>query len=688
MTINSNEFDNKYLRSCFIKNGACIGEEQEEALIYSMTYDMVNRNHENIKKISLIIGIVLTILSLMIIIGFLLIDLFIVGIIIGIILLLIGGIIILYGWVIHKPYEIDILSKLYVSSFLVPHNPSLLFDACDIEKDVDIEYSEIPLKEIVELSSQLPDPPSNIKNERKLLLNLKEKEELSRNKRNYKLQTQVVEKDSDYAKSILDILPFCINGNPNGHSISEKISIEDAIKDKDIIENLSNSNRIIEILDNERRIIAKKSQPFIDTLNNCIKGINEYMSKINESLRGRFIGSYNLQSDRKLDADYGYEFEDFKYHIKVGSSKGELHPLDMIQRVVDKMDEKVKKNASRIKNEGIRKITEARNEATQKEKDREYDFKERILSKEREAERKLERASELFQLGNEANEEAGRLQRKARGKSIQIHNSLIERSNIKIDERDGYYSKANDLNEQAETLKEDAEQLSRDMVAECERIRSDADRTINKLKESIKREVKIAREPNDELIKKRNSIIDLFVNINSETITSEERMHSYYFNQRRNSIIQVQNTLLATIKNEINGLDKLLHIIAPFNVNAAISVPTRISFPIWILKLNKKDGSDFNIIPPTALIDTKNTPKKNQIEYDNFMKPLTSSLNSLKERFKNDRFANEGKNARYSFSDHTRLAKNIDEIGKMGYIHDKYRERIVKDLMNPKKGGI
>jgi hypothetical protein len=224
------------------------------------------------------------------------------------------------------------------------------------------------------------------------------------------------------------------------------------------------------------------------------------------------------------------------------------------------------------------------------------------------------------------------------------------------------------------------------MYSDCERIRKDADESIARLKNDIKKQMMLERQPINNLIQRRNQLINLAATLLTRTLPHEGKMHSYYFQNRKDRIINSQKNLLGTLNQEMKQKGAIMDTLSYFRFGTTVTKPTSVSFPFWILKLEGRDQGEIDVITPTNLLGPVKL-KKNQIDHSEFIKPFSKTLNKMRQKFQNDRFIQEGSQATLSRVEIQALTKYLDDLVKWGYIHEKYKKRIIKDINNPKKGG-
>ncbi|ADI31624.1 hypothetical protein [Staphylothermus hellenicus] len=679
---------NLFMDTAVISDNKPVSEKSEIACVISKAFNIAAKDHIKLELTSIIVGIILLVFSIFLLIlgGVGVIDLA-AGLIGIVVLACIGAFIILYGLFIHKPDEISMLSKVYVVSHLIPYKPgsALLFDGTGIIPEQVMEYKDIPLAKIKELSSKLPSSPISYKNETALVDILDQIKQLTGKIKKYQFKAPVVPNSNLYVNAVLDSLPYCVKGAPLRNPLGTKISIQDAVQYRQEIERLEEGKEAIDTMNEVKNTITHKSKPFIDNLIKCLNDIDSYISNIAELLRERFINGFNIHADPKADAEYGYEYVNSKYHIKVGSSENKniSNPINTFQRVIDYFDESIRREIGRIRKDGERRIKERKERAESEERLIRQNYDLQIESKKSEKSTYEKQAENAYrEYRSSYNQYKSYLEEARRARSgeypdyekAQHYEEMAQYYKMQADE---YYSQYEDAESRAEALENIINKLESRKKREIKQIRDKASRDIASIKEEIKNEILDLRKFINEIIEKRNTQIEMFEKIYNTLLSSEKELQSAPFNNRKNTIMELQSSIFSVLDDRIKERSKVLQQIGSFKINIDMQKPTSIYIPFWIIIVKRKKGPETIIFPPLKIIHPSET-SKSRWKFVEFTAPLSNALEKFTDYLKTDWIINEAKTASILGKIDHQVASEIDRLVSRGFFGQGYADRIKK----------
>ncbi len=691
-----------YMNTGVVSNNKSVSQNMEKATILSKAFDIASKEHIDLEFKLFIVGVLICVLSVIPVILGGMGNIDIIGTIIGtLILVIIGIFIIVYGFFIHKPHEITTLSKVYTINHIIPYKSALLFDGTDIIPDQIIEYKDIPLEEIQDLSGKLPNPPTSYENERNLMEILSNKKELTNKLKQYKFKTPIVENNNQYVNAVLDCIPYCIDGEPYDNPLEEKISIEDSIRHKQEIEKLEEAEKIIKLMNQEKGIINNKSAPFVNNLTKAIKNIEVYISNISILIKNRLFGEYNINSNPLDDAEYGYEYVDCKYHIKVGSSNGNnlcFNPINTYQRVIDHFDGNVKKEISRIIEDGKERIKDKQDWADSEVNRTEQFFKTQIDSKQSEVlnyETQADSAYEQYRSYESQYEEcmsnvksyenmARRAMRSETSSSADVQRYQMQAQNER-NQANNYQMQANNFNSQYETAKSrvsslemEIEGLENQKENEIDKIRNKEQMDIKDIENKMEKKVIDSRKFINNIIEKRNHQIEMFNEFSNNLLGTEKKVQSTPFINRKNIIINLRESILKSMDKRIKERSNVLGKINSYIIQTNVNKPTTVAIPYWIMELNKKKiGKEIIVFPPLKMVKPTKMPTS-RWKYINFSYPLSKSLENSTNLLKNYKFVDKSKKVSIAGRIDKQIGIEINNMVSQGYLSQGYANRINK----------
>jgi len=643
-----------------------VSEKKEIATIISKAFDLAAKDHIKFELLTTIIGLI--------VIGIAVIPIASGSFVGGAVLAIIGVIILVFGMFIHKPHKITMLSKVYTVSYVVPYKPALLFDGTDIIPDQVITYNDIPLDDIRALSKKLPNPPTSYKNEMALVNVLNKKKELVGKKKSYEFVTPAVLNNDIYVSAVLNGIPYCTMGNPTNNPLVTKVSIQEAIKHKEEIENLEEAERVIKLMNDDKKIISVRAKPFVDNLSRGLGEINDHFSKVSALMKKRLFDGFNIFDDRTQDADYGYEYVDSKYHIKVQSPDSSLNPIAIFQRVINEFDRDIKQDITISRNRGKsekKKIEKrARSEAEKTNKDFEFQYSQlqgQIQTAQHEANVAYNKAQEAYS------------DAKRNAHDPAVYNQYIERY-------ERYDHECNTKQGEVQRLTAERDRAEQTRNDQIRRITEDQRMLLEDTEREMEEEIQTYRNHVDGIIRIRNEQIEMFETIDKTLIPSEKKVQCEPFNNRKNKITGIQESIKSNFDKRIKERDEILRQIESFKVRSNIKVPTKVSIPFWILTIDKKTEVETIVFPPLKMFKHSETKKPGR-NFTDFTSPLSTGLEESTKYLKTDRFLNEAKSASIIGKVAPQIASEVDLLATRNLITPGYAKRIKKYYGIMPRGG-
>ena len=334
-----------FMETGVLENENSVPEELESAAILYKAFSLAAQHHLRVVQYSIIFGVLTLALT------FIPLAVYNAGmtdfsdtcISIGIMVFLGIGVMI-YGIEIHKPDKIAMVSKVYPISYLIPHRPALFFDGSDIVPDQVISYQEVSIDELFKVSNSMRESSVTYHDEMIFINALRRKLEIAGIKIDYYLKTPTLLNNDAFTSALIQSIPFCIHGKPKRNILQPVLDINEAIQHRNEIDRLESAETIINKMNQEIHQIRNRSNQFIHNFNFCIQNVNDIFNASIDELKYRYFNDFDIHTSPEIDRDYGYDVYKSDYHIKVDSSNVSLNPINIFQKVIDRLDNNIRRD--------------------------------------------------------------------------------------------------------------------------------------------------------------------------------------------------------------------------------------------------------------------------------------------------------------------------------------------------------
>ena len=688
------------METAVLENGHPVTEHQESATILYKAFSLATQHHLDIVRKSLIIGSALISAAIILILFFIYSN--IEGnILIGSVcpLVIIGFLSIFYGKVIHQPYRIDFVSKVFPVFHLIPHKQSLLFDGSDIFEDQIITYQDFPIQEILNKSTQPEKESITYSDETEYIHELTKKIDLSGRKNTYHFETPALLSNDSMTNALLEVVHLVSSGRPNHNIMKSVLSIEDAMTHKDEIHRLKSAELIIRNMNIEIGRINNRTKQFIDNFDYCMSELHKIHVQRIESMEDRYFSGLDIHADPRNDIDFGYDLYDRKYHIKANTSNFGLNPLNIFQQVIDRLDNSIKKDIMRIRVNSERRIQDITQFHTSDKRKTKHQYDLLIESKELERNAYYQKKNSIhnqirtLQIDHiDSMDKIKKLERKntreynhsvpdyalismrdreIQGEQIEVNrkNHRIETQQHLIDEAD---MKTNLLSNEISKLESRREQ-------EIKTILENERKAILTIKHQMHEDILHERDRIDSIIDIRNNQIELLDEFIRCTLPKEKKAHINPLQVRKKRMKNLEKVLIAKLKRGVHERSEILSTIESLNVEYSVLQPTSIYLPFWLIRIRKKSGfSDF-VLPPSH-IGKPHLNKKSRRKASDILIPFSQDYQDAAQSFNVSRIIESSTISSIHKLNDPRVVEWIDKLSLNGNVHSNIVKEMKKTL--------